>query len=42
VSITASDAGLAATLIVDVDATIAAIPMVEYRNLGGLISVVIR
>ena len=42
VSITASDAGLAATLIVDVNSTIAAIPMVEYRNLGGLISVVIR
>lgn len=42
VSITASELGLAATLIVDVDATIAAIPMVEYRNLGGLISVVIR
>jgi len=42
VSITASEPGLAATLIVDVDATIAVIPMVEYRNLGGLISVVIR
>ena len=42
VSITASEPGLAATLIVDVDATIAAIPMVEYRNLGGMISVVIR
>ncbi len=42
VSITASEPGLAATLIVDVDATIAAIPMVEYRNLGGSISVVIR
>ncbi|MEN9956561.1 MAG: hypothetical protein RIR46_169 [Actinomycetota bacterium] len=42
VSITASEPGLAATLIVDVDATIAAIPMVEYQNLGGLISVIIR
>jgi hypothetical protein len=42
VNITASEPGLAATLIVDVDATIAAIPMVEYQNLGGLISVVIR
>lgn len=42
VSITATDGGLSATLIVDVDASIAAIPLVEYRNLGGLISVVIR
>lgn len=42
VTINAAEPGLAATLIVDVDATVAAIPMVEYRNLGGLISVVIR
>ena len=42
VSIMATDGGLSATLIVDVDASIAAIPLVEYRNLGGLISVVIR
>lgn len=42
VSITSAEPGLAATLVVDVDSAVAAIPLVEYANLGGQISVVIR
>ena len=37
-----SDAPVAATLIVDVGSSVASIPMVEYRNFGGQISVVVR
>jgi hypothetical protein len=38
----ASDAPVAATLIIDVRSSVASIPMVEYRNVGGKISVVVR
>lgn len=34
--------GLAATLIVDVNSTIAGLPLVEYRNLGNSVQVAIR
>jgi hypothetical protein len=37
-----SDAPVAATLIIDVGSSVASIPMVEYRNVGGKISVVVR
>ena len=37
-----SDAAVAATLVIDVGSSIASVPMVEYRNIGGQISVVVR
>ena len=37
-----SSGKVAATLVVDVNSAIAAMPMVEYRNVGGSVSVVVR
>ncbi len=37
-----SDLAVAATLVIDVGSSIASVPMVEYRNIGGQISVVVR
>jgi hypothetical protein len=37
-----SDAAVAATLVIDVSSSVASVPMVEYRNIGGQISVVVR
>ena len=38
----ASSGKVAATLVVDINSSIAAMPMVEYRNVGGSVSVVVR
>jgi hypothetical protein len=37
-----SSGKVAATLVVDVNSAIAAMPMVEYRNVGGSVTVVVR
>jgi hypothetical protein len=42
VKITTQKGSVAGALIVDVDSAVTAISLVEYRNLGGLISVVVR
>ncbi len=37
-----SDVPVSATLIIDIDGTVASVPVIDYQNLGGLISILVR
>ena len=37
-----SDVPVSATLIIDIDGTVASVPVIDYQNLGGLLSVLVR